>query len=95
MEVQEAYRQKMAAQLKEWSAQIALLEARMANVGAEYRLKRSAELHSLRASHQAATEKMHELGKASGEAWVQMKATSDTMWDELKAGIAEARSKFK
>ncbi len=95
MEMQEAYKEKMASQLKEWNAQIGLLEAKMENVGAEYRLKRSEELHSLRARHAAATEKMHELGKASGEAWSEMKTASDKMWDDLKAGVAEARAKFK
>ena len=38
MEIQEAYKQKMSAQLKEWDAQINLLEAKMENVGADIRV---------------------------------------------------------
>jgi len=95
MEIQEAYKQKMAAQLKEWDAQINLFEARMESFGADLRVKRAEELHALRAKQHAASEKMQELGKASGEAWEQVKVTADKIWEDLKAGINEAHSKFK
>lgn len=95
MEIKEAYKQKMAAQLKEWDAQINLLEAKVKNAGADIKVKRAKELHELRSKQQAATEKLKELGKASGAAWDQVKITTDKVWDELKAGVADARSKFK
>jgi hypothetical protein len=38
---------------------------------------------------------MHEMGKTSGEAWSQLKITADKIWDDLKSGVADARSKFK
>lgn len=95
MEKQNAYQQKIAAQMKEWSAQIDLLEAKMENVGADIKLRRAEELQSLRAKQQAATEKMHELGRATGETWGQIKLTGDKLWDDLKAGIAQAQGKFK
>ena len=95
MEIQEAYKQKMSAQMKEWDAQINLLEAKMENVGADIRIKRTQELHELRAKQRAASEKMQELGKASGEAWQQVKETADKLWDDLKTGIADAHAKFK
>lgn len=85
----------MAAQLKEWSAQIDLLEAKMENAGADVKVKRAKELHELRAKQHAASEKMKELGKTSGEAWGQVKETADKIWEDLKAGVAEAHSKFK
>lgn len=95
MEIKEAYKQKMAAQLKEWNAQINLLEAKILNVGADIRVKRAEELNELRAKQRAATEKMKELEKASGEAWEQVKKTADKIWDDLKKGVADAHSKFK
>lgn len=95
MEIENAYKQKMAAQLKEWSAQIDLFEAKLENVGADLRLKHAKELQELRAKQLAATEKMKELGRASGEAWIQVKVTADKVWDDLKAGVAEAQAKFK
>ena len=95
MEIQDAYKQKMAAQLKEWSAQIDLLEAKAENAGADMKVKRTKQLHELRAKQRAATEKMKELGKASGAAWEQVKVTADKIWDDLKVGVADAHSKFK
>jgi hypothetical protein len=49
----------------------------------------------LRAKQRAASEKMQELGKASGEAWDRVKVTADKIWDELKTSIADAHSRFK
>ena len=95
MEVQDAYRQKMRAQLKEWSAQMNLLEVRLDNVSADLRVKRAEQLHELRARHRAAADKMKELGKSTGEAWEQAKETADKMWDDFKDGLTEAQSKFK
>ncbi len=95
MEIQEAYKQKKAAQLKEWGAQINLLEAKAENIGADIKVKHAEVVKELRAKHQVASEKMKELGKASGEAWEQVKVTADKVWDDLKTGVADAHSKFK
>ncbi|MDD4977640.1 MAG: hypothetical protein ABL873_00120 [Gallionella sp.] len=95
MNIQTAYKEKKAAQLKEWSAQINLLEAKIDNMGASLKVESAKQMKSLRATEHAASEKMKELGKASGEAWDQVKVTADKVWDELKAGVADAHSKFK
>ena len=81
--------------MKEWDAQINLLEAKVENAGADIKLKRVKAIHELRAKQRAASDKMKELGKASGEAWDRVKVTADKIWDELKTGIADAHSKFK
>ncbi|MDH2918738.1 MAG: hypothetical protein PXX73_06060 [Sideroxydans sp.] len=95
MEIQTEYQHKKAAQLKEWGAQINLLEAKIENMGTTLKVERIQQLKALRATEHAAAEKMKELGKASGEAWEQLKVTADKVWDELKAGVAEAHAKFK
>lgn len=95
MEIQKAYKHKMEAQLKEWGAQINLLEAKVENAGADLKVKRAKQLHELRAKEQAASEKLKELEKASGEAWEQVKKTADKLWEDLKSGVADAHSKFK
>ena len=94
MEIQTAYKQKMAAQLKEWGAQLDLMEAKAENIGADLRIKHAEELHELHAKQHTASKKMHELENASGEAWEQVKVTADKVWEDLKSGIAEAHSKF-
>jgi len=95
MEIHDAYNQKMAAQLKQWSAQINLLEAKVKNARADMKVKRAEELHELRVQQRAAFRKMNELGKASGAAWEQVKAASDTIWRDLKTGIVNAHYKFR
>ncbi len=95
MEIREAYKQKLSAQLKEWSAQIDLLEAKAANVGADVKVKRAEQLQELRVKQRAASEKMQELGRSGGVAWEQAKTTADKIWDDLKAGVADAHSNFK
>jgi recombinational DNA repair ATPase RecF len=95
MEIQDAYKQKRAAQLKEWTAQINLLEARVENAGAEMAVKRAEALRELRTRQRVASEKMLELEKSTGDAWGQVKETADQIWEDLKNGVAEAHSKFK
>lgn len=95
METQAAYKQKVAAQLKEWNAQIALLEARAENAGADMEIKRAETLQALRAKHHVAADKMQELEQSTGEAWEQVKISADKIWEDLKAGVADAQAKFK
>ena len=95
MEVHDAYRKKMATQLRQWSTQINLLEARLDNLGGDMRVKGAGELHELRARQRAAGEKMKELGNLTGEAWEQEKETADKMLDDFKAGMTDTHSKFK
>lgn len=95
MDIQNAYKQKREAQLNEWSAQLKLMEAKLENVGADMRVKRAEQIQALREQQHSASEKMQELGKASGEAWEQVKTTADKIWDDLKSGMADAHSKFK
>lgn len=94
MDIQKSYREKLEAQLKEWSAQINLLEAKLENIGADLRIKRAEEIQALRAKQHAAAEKMKDLGQASGEAWDHAKVSADKMWADLKAGISEISNKF-
>lgn len=95
MELHKEYKEKMSAQLKEWSAQVILLEAKMDNFTADMKIMRAEEIQALRAKQHAVTDKMKELGKASGEAWDQVRVTADKMWDDLKTGLTDAQSKFK
>jgi hypothetical protein len=95
MEIQEAYKQKRAAQLKEWGAQLNLLEAKAENVGADLKVKHAEVMLALRTKQRTASEKMKDLGTASAEAWDEVKVTADKVWDDLKVGMADAHAKFK
>ncbi|MFY9260225.1 MAG: hypothetical protein WAO71_06905 [Gallionella sp.] len=95
MEIQEAYKHKMAAQLHEWNAEISLLDAKVENASVDMEIKRAQALHELRAKQHTASVKLQELEKSSGAAWEQVKETADLIWEDLKSGIADARAKFK
>jgi len=95
MELHNAYKEKMSAQLKEWGAQITLLEAKIDNAAADMKIMRAEDIQALRAKQHAAADKMKELGKATGEAWEQVRVTADKMWDDMKTGLTDAQSKFK
>lgn len=95
MEIKDAYEQKMEAQMKEWDAQINLLEAKVENAGADIKVKRAQAIHELRVKQRVASEKMRQLGNASGKAWDQAKETADKVWADLKTGVEAARSAFK
>jgi archaellum component FlaC len=95
MEIQEAYKQKKTAQLKEWGAQLNLLEAKAENVGADLKIKHSEAMQELRIKQRAASDKLNELGAASASAWEDVKVTADKIWDDLKSGMADAHAKFK
>lgn len=95
MEIREAYKQKMAAQLKEWGAQINLLEAKVENAGASMKIRRVEAVNDLRNKQHSAAAKLQELEKSSSDAWEQIKTTTDNLWDDLKKGIADTQDKFK
>lgn len=95
MEIEKAYKQKMAAQLAEWGAQIDLLEAKAVNTGADLEIKRTKELHELREKLLLASQKISEYEKATGSAWEDVKVTADKIWDEIKLGVANVHAKFK
>ena len=94
MKVQDAYKEKMSAQLKVWDAQIKLLEAQATKVGADLKVEHAEEMRDLRDKQLAAAAKMKELDKATGEAWDQVKLTADKVWEDLKTGLSAAQSKF-
>ena len=91
----ETCKEKMSEQLKEWSAQINLLEARAEKVGADMKAKHAEEMRDLREKQRVASKKLRELSNATGDAWDEVKATADNVWEDLKTGLITAHSKFK
>lgn len=94
MNIEEAYRQKKAAQLKEWGAAIDLFEARAENAGADARIRHALELEALRVRHCTASQTLQDLETASGEAWQEVKKSADQIWKDLREGLSAAQAKF-
>ena len=93
MKVEQAYKLKRSSQLKEWAAQLDLMEARAENTGADIKVKHAVELDELRGKQRTASWKMQELERASGEAWVEIKKeTADKIWEDFKTGLTAAHA---
>lgn len=95
MDTKDAYKQKLNAQLKEWSAQIKLLSAKVENKGADVNLGYAKELEEIRRRQEDVARRIKELDEARGDAWETIKGTTEKVVDDLKTGIAQALSRFK
>lgn len=95
MKTKDEYINSLAAELKDWSAQIDLLTARTESAAAHVRAQYIEELNALHAKQKKAAEKMEELQESGGDAWETVKVTADKVWDDLRIGLAAATSKFK
>ena len=77
MKTKDAFKLEMEAQLKEWSAQISLMEARIENSGAVMQSKH-------------AVESIENVDSGSVAIWGQVRESADKIWDDLKAGFSAA-----
>ena len=81
--------------MKEWSAQINLLNAKIENKGADMRIKYAKELDAVKAKQEEVLQKIKELDEATGENWEKVKNTADQILDDLKTGLNNALSRLK
>ena len=75
MKTKDACKLEMEAQLKEWSAQLELMEARILNSGTAIPVK-------------PGVESVRDVDKGSAASWGQVKESADKIWDDLKAGFS-------
>ncbi len=75
----EAYRAKMEAQLKQWDAQLATLQARAEKAGADAKVKLVAEVE--------------EMKKLRDKARQHVATVANKTWDEVKSEVTEQWSK--
>jgi methyl-accepting chemotaxis protein len=81
--------------MKEWGAQINLLNAKVENKGADMKIKYSKELDALKAKQDEIAQKIKELDEAKVENWEKVKDTADQILADLKTGLANAISRLK
>jgi hypothetical protein len=95
MKSRDEYIDKLAAQLKEWSARIDELESRARTAKADAKTSYEGQISQLKEQRDAAMKKLQELKGASADAWDVLKAGAETAWADLKNAVAEAKEKFK
>ena len=95
MENKEAYRKKLEAQMREWSAKIDLLKARADQAEAEAKIEYRNRIEDLRKKRAVLQEKLNELKKASDAAWKDIKVGTERAATDLRDALQSAFSKFK
>ncbi|MHB8846366.1 MAG: sll1863 family stress response protein [Nitrospirota bacterium] len=89
------YIDKMAKQLKEWSARIDELESRAAGASADVKTGYETTIRELKEKREALSIKLREVGQASGEAWISLRSGVETAWKDLRHAVSSAKDKFK
>ena len=90
-----AYEEKFDAQLKEWSAEIALLTAKADKAKVEAKIEYYKTIEALQGKQDTAKMKLQELRVAGDDAWEDLKTGAENVWTEVKAAFQSAASRFK
>jgi hypothetical protein len=95
MENKQAYREKLEAHMREWSAKIDLLKAKADQAEAEAKIEYRNRIEDLRQKKEALKAKLSELQNASDAAWKDIKAGTEKAAADLKDALQSALAKFK
>ena len=90
-----AYEDKFDAQLKEWNAEIALLNAKADKAKAEAKIEYYKTIETLQGKQDTARTKLQELKTAGDDAWEDLKTGAENVWTEVKTTFQSAASRFK
>jgi hypothetical protein len=90
-----AYEERFDAQLKEWSAEIALLNAKAGKAKAEAKMEYYKTIETLQGKQDTARTKLQELRTAGDDAWEDLKTGAESVWTEVKTAFNSATSRFK
>lgn len=95
MEKREEYKQKLEAQLAEWTARLEELKGRSEKLGAEARAEMERRIQELRSRRGEVQEKLDALRDGGEEAWGHLRSGLEKAMEELKTGFSEAMSSFR
>ena len=90
-----AYEEKYDAQLREWSAEIVLFNAKADKAKAEAKIEYYKTIETLQGKHDAARTKLQELKTAGDDAWEDLRTGAEKVWTEVKSTFNSAASRFK
>ena len=95
MKSREEYIDKLAAQLKEWSAKIDELESKASAAKADVKTGYENQIRQLKDKRDAATKRLQDLKGASTDAWDALKTGAEAAWADLSKSVTAAKEKFK
>jgi phosphoenolpyruvate-protein kinase (PTS system EI component) len=95
MDMMEAYREKLEAQLKDWKAKLEMLEKKAAEATGETKAELMRAIGELRQKKGLVKEKWTELQKEGSAAWETMKEGVEKAASEFKGALDKVISRFK
>jgi hypothetical protein len=95
MDKRKVYEEKFEAQLKQWSAEIALLKAKADKTTAEAKIEYYKVIEVFQRKQETAMMKLQELRDAGDDGWEDLKIGAEKAWAEVKTAFQNAVSRFK
>jgi hypothetical protein len=89
----EAYQQKLEAQLAEWRARVAVLEAKAAKASDAAKSALNEQIGELAKLEATAKQTFEEFKTASAETWTDVKNAVETKWTQLSTAMEKFWSK--
>ena len=95
MERRDLYLEKMSAQVEQYSAKLAGMRGKAAEVHADMKLEYLNQVEKLENKRDGLKEKYEQIKKASDSSWEDMKEGTENAWNDLKESIAKAAKHFR
>lgn len=95
MDKNEAYKQKIEAELELVQAKLAEYKAQMKISAADAHLKYSRSVDEIEQKLDATKAKLKELSETGEDAWEDVKERVESAWETLRTVVAEAAGKLK
>lgn len=95
MDKNEAYKQKIEAELELVQAKLAEYKAQMKISAADAHLKYGRSVDEIEQKLDATKAKLKELSEAGEDAWEDVKERVESAWETLRTAVAEAAGKLK
>ena len=90
-----AYEDKFDAQLKEWNAEITLLNAKADKAKAEAKIEYYKTIETLQGKQDKARMKLQEMRTAGDDVWEDLKTGAENVWTEVNSAFQSAATKFE
>lgn len=87
--------EKLSAQMVEWDAQIDLLKFKADSAEKELKPEYCREIDALLLKRKEAALKLQGVSAADGDAWEDLKAGTESVWDVVRTSLHDAILKIK
>ncbi|MEM7713560.1 MAG: hypothetical protein AAF349_08295 [Cyanobacteria bacterium P01_A01_bin.68] len=95
MDNKQAYEEKVKAQLDNLNAQVDQMKAKAAEANADAAIEYNKMIDDLTGKRNEAQAKLDEIGKASEDAWEDLKVGFESAWNDLENAFKNAMNKFQ